>query len=396
MTPPRATPPRATPPRAAALRAAAPHPAARRPRIAFHAPMKPPDHPVPSGDREIARLTLRALHMAGFDPFLATSFRTLDMEGDRLRQHALMNEAEIEIERLLETLRPDPPALWFTYHCYWKAPDLVGPRVAAALGIPYAVSEASHSPRRLDGSWSWFAEESLRALRSAALVYWTTERDRPALAQALRPGQRLRQLPAFVDPGPAPVRRAALADPDGPIRLLTVAMMRLGDKLASYRALADALGDLEDVDWRLAVIGDGPARRIVRELFDDFGGRVEFSGEITDPDRLRAAYEASELLVWPGVGEGVGMVYLEAQAAALSCLAEDRAGPRSVVLPFGGLPEPHDGAAFADAIREAARDREALARHGMAARAHLDAHHSLGSAAARLGADLGALVEAST
>jgi glycosyltransferase involved in cell wall biosynthesis len=365
-----------------------------RPRIAFHAPMKPPDHPVPSGDREIARLTMRALDMAGFAPFLASTLRTLDINGDRLRQHALMTEADLEVERLVEALRPDPPALWFTYHCYWKAPDLIGPRVAAQLAIPYAVSEASHSRRRLAGRWSWFAEEALRALRAADLVYWTTERDRPGLAEALRPDQRLRPLPAFIDPGPAPNRGPALPDPDGPLRLLAVAMMRMGDKLASYRALADALADLDGPDWRLAIIGDGPAREMVRDLFDDFGGRVEFSGRIDDPDRLRAAYEASELLVWPGVGEGFGMVYLEAQAAGLPCLAEDRPGPREVILPMVPLPPAHDSAALAAAIRAMAQDRDALARHGLAARSHLEAQHSLTAAAARLRADLSALVGA--
>jgi hypothetical protein len=30
-------------------------------RIAFHAPLKPPDHPVPSGDRLVGRLLMAAL-----------------------------------------------------------------------------------------------------------------------------------------------------------------------------------------------------------------------------------------------------------------------------------------------------------------------------------------------
>jgi glycosyltransferase involved in cell wall biosynthesis len=365
------------------------------PRIAFHAPMKPPDHPVPSGDREIARLTMRALTMAGFAPELSSTLRTLDMHGDRLRQHALMNEADLEVDRLLETFRPDPPALWFTYHCYWKAPDLVGPRVASALGIPYAASEASHSARRLAGPWSWFAEETLRALRCADLVYWTTARDRPGLEAALhgaRPGQRLRQLPAFIDPGPRPERGFVRLDPTGPLRLLSVAMMRAGDKLASFAALADALTLVGDVDWRLAIIGDGPLRGAVRGLFDRFGGRVEFAGRVDDADRLRAAYEASELLVWPGVGEGVGMTYLEAQAAGLPCIAEDRPGPRDVVLSDGPLPPAGDARAFAAQIIRAARNRDALAMRGRAARLHIETRHSIAAAATRLSVDLGALI----
>jgi hypothetical protein len=34
-------------------------------RIAFYAPLKAPDHPVPSGDRTIARLLLAALKQGG-------------------------------------------------------------------------------------------------------------------------------------------------------------------------------------------------------------------------------------------------------------------------------------------------------------------------------------------
>jgi len=34
-------------------------------RLAFYAPLKPPDHPVPSGDRRISRLLIQALERAG-------------------------------------------------------------------------------------------------------------------------------------------------------------------------------------------------------------------------------------------------------------------------------------------------------------------------------------------
>ncbi|MEO1722987.1 MAG: hypothetical protein AAFR84_11325, partial [Pseudomonadota bacterium] len=36
--------------------------------VAFYAPMKSPDHPTPSGDREIARHLLTALSAAGANP----------------------------------------------------------------------------------------------------------------------------------------------------------------------------------------------------------------------------------------------------------------------------------------------------------------------------------------
>src|ERR1700739_2641799 len=62
---------------------------ARRMRIAFYAPLKPPDHPVPSGDRRVAQLFFRALRLAGHVPTLASRFRSYEGDGDTLRQSQL-------------------------------------------------------------------------------------------------------------------------------------------------------------------------------------------------------------------------------------------------------------------------------------------------------------------
>ena len=50
-------------------------------RVAFYAPLKPPGHPIPSGDRHIARLFLEALRRAGHQMF-ATSGRIADCYGN--------------------------------------------------------------------------------------------------------------------------------------------------------------------------------------------------------------------------------------------------------------------------------------------------------------------------
>ena len=119
-------------------------------RIAFYAPLKPPDHPVPSGDRRVARLFLEALRLAGHEPFVASRLRSFDRGGDPLRQARLAALGRRAAERLLRRWRRTPqaaPQLWFTYHLYYKAPDWLGPAVSRALGIPYVVAEASHAPK---------------------------------------------------------------------------------------------------------------------------------------------------------------------------------------------------------------------------------------------------------
>ena len=348
-----------------------------RPRVAFFAPLKAPSHPTPSGDREIARLTLRALKGAGFDPFIASELRLYDRAGDAAVQARLAEAPEAEIARLDGT-RMD---LWFTYHCYYKAPDLVGPVVAARAGVPYAISEPSISPRRREGAWAAFAEASERAIGAADRLFWTTGRDRPALEAAGLAG-RMVHLPAFLDPGAAPVQRGA----GDPLRLLTVAMMRDGDKLESYRRLAAALAMLDGVAWTLDVHGDGPVRGEVEGLLVNLPGAVRFHGT-SDTDAVRQACEQADVFVWPGVGEGVGMVYLEAQAAGVPVVAEDHAAQKETV--FGARVPTGDAAAFARAICAVAADRQRL---GVQARAGIEARHSLTAASATLARELGSLL----
>ncbi len=359
-------------------------------RVAFYAPMKPPDHPTPSGDRRIARLMQRALERAGFPSFLASRLRTRDGTGDPAAQQVLRAAAADEAARLIGALRADPPALWFTYHCYWKAPDLIGPAVAAALSIPYVVAEGARTPaRRREGPWAGFAAAAEAALDRAAVIFWPTARDLPLLKALRPPDQRLVRLPPFTalgQPAGRPVSR------DGPLRLCAVAMMRQGDKLASYRALAAALAAAQDVDWTLDVAGDGEAEAEVRAALAPFGDRVRLLGRRDDRPGLHAVYEAADLLVWPGVNEGFGMVYLEAQATGRAVVAEDRPGVRDVLAPGAALTPPGDAEAFAAALRCFGTDRGALAAAGAAARAHMEAHHGVEAAARRLSDALGPLL----
>jgi glycosyltransferase involved in cell wall biosynthesis len=357
-----------------------------RPKIAFYAPMKAPDHPNPSGDRHIARLTLQALARAGFDPTCVSNLRTLDMAGDPATQARLRAGAEAQAARLIDEMAAAPPALWFTYHCYYKAPDLLGPTIAKALDIPYALSEASVSPKRHHGPWADFAALSDTAIARADRLFWTTARDRPAL-EAAGHGPKMRHLPAFLDPGPVVAPR-----PSGtPLNLLCVAMMRPGDKLESYRRLAAALAHLptnRGGDWRLTVVGHGTAHDAVMALLAPFANRVIHIDDIRDSSLIRPHYQAADLLVWPGVNEGVGMAWLEAQAAGLPVIAEDGPAARAIIG-GGNLPPPDDPRAFARAITIAAANRPALSH---AARAHIDRHHSLDAATATLKSNLLELV----
>ncbi|MEM9761439.1 MAG: glycosyltransferase [Pseudomonadota bacterium] len=361
--------------------------------IAFYAPMKAPDHPVPSGDREIARHLLAALTAAGARPALASSLRVLDLTGDADAQARLEDAAAGEVERLVSA-GADGARLWLTYHCHYKAPDLIGPAVAHALGLPYAIVEPSISPKRRQGPWARFAAASEAAIGAAERLFWTTQRDRPAL-EAAGLGSRLVHLPPAVAAGEEPPRLGAPAE--RPLRLLTVAMMRPGDKAESYRRLARALRRMPG-PWQLDIMGDGPVRAEIEALFAPFSGPLKGAGGLGDvavrflgarpPAEVRTAMEAADLLLWPGVGEGIGMVWLEAGAAGLPVVAEDGPAARDTVA-AGRLASPGDATAFAAAIAEAATARADLSR---TARAAVTARHSTEAMSTTLGESLAALL----
>ncbi|WP_377811762.1 glycosyltransferase family 4 protein (plasmid) [Azospirillum sp. A29] len=355
------------------------------PRIAFYAPLKPVDHPVPSGDRQMARLILRALEATG-PVEVASGLRVYDGAGDPAAQSRLTAAAAAECDRLLSLYAAEPerrPALWLSYHVYYKAPDLIGPVIARRLGIPYVVVEATRARKRLTGPWAAFAAAAEAAIEAAALVLCVSARDRQAVEAYGPPGQQVAMLPPFLDLPPAPEARER-GEPGSPPRLLTVAMMRPGDKLASYRLLAEALQLVAARPWTLDIVGTGPAAAEVAALFAPFGPRVTLHG-VCAPADLAGHYRTADLLVWPGLNEAFGMVYLEAQGHGVPVLAIDNAGTGTVIRDgVGGRLTGPTRQDFAAALATLLADPPALRALGRSARAHVEAHHALTAAAERL------------
>src|SRR5579872_1693093 len=171
-------------------------------RIAFYAPLKPPDHETPSGDRRVARLLIDALRLAGHEPALASHLRGFDPVGRAFRQKKLAAHGRQAAERLIARWRARPdtaPGLWFTYHVYYKAPDYIGPQVAAALGIPYVVAEASFAAKRAGGPWDIGHRAVEAALRRADLAIGLNSADREGVLPLLADPARFVSFPPFLD-----------------------------------------------------------------------------------------------------------------------------------------------------------------------------------------------------
>ena len=411
-------------------------------RVAFYAPLKAPDHPVPSGDRAIARLLFAALQRAGatrgWEVDVASHFRSFDGVGDTDRQVRLREIGARIADRLLHRYREAPagrsPDLWFTYHLYHKAPDWIGPVVSERLGIPYLVAEASYAAKQRGGRWSIGHEAAAEAIRHADAILALNRDDVAGVRQVARDRSRIIVLSPFLSPrggvadesrpdrdpmrvdgegspGPsgrlpppvtagapaAPGRtggRAAVARrfgvPDDEPWLLCVAMMRGGRKLASFEVLANALARpaLAAARWHLVVAGEGPARREVEAAFAGRlpAERTTFTGRV-EGEALAGLYAGADLFVWPAVGEPMGMAMLEAQGHGLPVVsARTRGVPDLVRHEETGLLVPEgDAGAFADAVEALLRAPERRRRMGRAARDRVAREHGFAAASDRIG-----------
>lgn len=220
-----------------------------------------------------------------------------------------------------------------------------------------------------------------RASDAADLIFASTRHDLVML-EAHRPAhQQVALLPPFLDRPAAPHR----PNRRGPTRLLTVAMMRAGNKRDSYIALASILERLAHLDWAIDIIGDGPARIEIEARFAGLGERARFHGAFDDPERLDALLASSEIFVWPAIEEPIGMVFLEAQAAGLPCIAYGYRGVPDVIASgrAGLVIEPGDEAAFVQALERLIEDRADTCRLGVLARQNYEEGHSMPAAIAR-------------
>lgn len=367
-------------------------------RISFYAPLKPPDHPAPSGDRRVARLFIAALQGLGHDVTLLSDLRSYNRDGDAAREAATADAAAAEVETLAAEWQKEPaqkPDLLFTYHVYHKAADYIGPALKRRLGLPYVIAEASDSPRRREGTWAAGYAQAERALKTADLLLAVTRHDIPGLVDCAGEAP-VRYFAPFIEPGPfikATTQRtqhrhaltARFALPADKTWLLAVGMMRDGDKLASFRRLADTLPLLRETNWHCIVVGDGPAREMVANAFASLGDRVTLTGQM-EPDQLAALYAASDLYVWPAVNEAYGMALLEAQAAGLPVLSvRTRGVPDIVEHGATGWLTPDDApATMANAISGLLADQEQRRRMATAAPLRVQQELSMDAAQTRL------------
>ena len=145
-----------------------------------------------------------------------------------------------------------------------------------------------------------------RVLHAAAAVVVPSEgAARRVIDVHALPASRVHVVPPGVDPAPLAIG----SENGGELLCVAAVTPRKGQDV-----LVEALGCLDDLDWRCTCVG--PIYRDVPAAPD----RVRFVGPMTGAD-LNGAYAAADLLVLPSRAETYGMVVTEALARGLPVLA---------------------------------------------------------------------------
>ncbi len=329
----------------------------------------------------MARQLFKAMEIAGHDVELVSRLKCRVPSPDMLQD--LRMNAVREVDRIARGWAvAGAPDLMLSYHVYYKSPDLVGAALAARFKIPYVTIEASFAGKRDQDEWVNVQAISSDAIRQAALNICFTKRDAEGVGKLVEPA-RLAILRPFVDFSAMPYERKSVTG-DGPVELLTVAMMLKGNKLESFRLLADGLRQLKSSNWQLTIVGDGPVRPEVEAMFNGLH-QVRIAGQM-DRTGVAGYLAKSDLFAWPGYREAFGLAYLEAQGAGLPVVAMNSGGVEAVLKEgeTGVLVPEGSTAKFAAALDGLIEDRQRRQKMGRLARLFARQERGLDTASAQL------------
>jgi glycosyltransferase involved in cell wall biosynthesis len=277
--------------------------------------------------------------------------------------------------------------LWFTYHTYYKAPDLLGTVVPQKLKIPYVIFQGMFSTKRRRKLKTRIGFNLNKSTLCAADHVFSNKTVDLHNLKRLLPEDKI----TYVSPGlkrddfcfDANARaelRAHWQVGDDPV-ILSAAMFRPGVKTEGLTWVIRTCGELfrKSHDLWLVIAGDGKEKSKLQKIArDQLPGRVRFVGKVPRND-LNRFYSAGDVFVFPGINESLGMVYLEAQSCGLPVVAFENAGvPDAVQNGRSGILVPmYDTDLFADAIQRLLTNKNLRQKMGKAALSYVREMHDL-------------------
>lgn len=260
-------------------------------------------------------------------------------------------------------------------------PDLVSAHTAKAGWIARAACARLGIPAIYTPHGLWVGSRAKAPLRTLARlaeraagrwnhdVVCVCEAERQlALASRIAPRDRLH----LIHNGVRDVAPELRASPAGaPCRVVSVARF---EEPKDHGTLLVAMSGLEDLDWELELVGDGPLEKNCRALAATLGiaDRVRFLGYQRDPESVLAR---ASLFVLSSHSEALPRSVLEAMRAGLPIVASAVGGlPELVDNRSNGILIPDsDAGRLALAIREMIVDGRARAAYGRASRTAYEA-----------------------
>lgn len=233
--------------------------------------------------------------------------------------------AIVEARRALSELKPD------LVSTHTAKAGLVGRIAAWSLGIPSIFT--AHGWQFAEGisPFQRFIVESLERFtaRICRKIITVSHYDENlALQRRVVPREKLVTIHNGMPDIPPDLVHSAERSSLNPVRLIMVARLQ---PQKDHPTLFRALAGLQDRDWTLELIGDGPDRESLETLAEELGiaERVIFAGQRMDvPERLKEANLFVLITRWEGFPRSI----LEAMRAGLPVVATDVGGCRESVV----------------------------------------------------------------
>ncbi|HZB26845.1 MAG TPA: glycosyltransferase family 4 protein [Vicinamibacterales bacterium] len=246
------------------------------------------------------------------------------------------------------------------------SPYSIGPGALAfarQTRVPVVLHYLHREPRPL-----WTAADRLLLRRYASVITISeTTRDDLLAHYSLRPQRIVVAYPGVSERfQPA----AGRSNGSGLVVLHVGALIPRKNLLNALRAFAGACRT--GLEMQFVIAGEGPEEQALRLAAAELqvASRVRFTGRITEEEKIRL-YQSSDILLFPSVREGFGMVAAEALACGVPVIGNSRTSTREIVRHgVSGLlvDQPADAEALGAALGELARDPERRRAYGEAGR----------------------------